>query len=92
MHSPAGKSLALETLCACRVCMCVCVCLFMWGDDDTVVFIYFITSFKELFNYSLHLDIPYHSQFPITQFLITVRRNGGKRPGLFYHVKAVLST
>ena len=71
----------------------VCVCVCVWGDGDDVVLIYyFVTSFKELFNYFLHLDVPYHSQFPITQFLITVRINGGKRPGLFYHVKAVLST
>jgi len=44
MHFPTGKSLALETLCACHVC--VCVCLFMWGDGDKVVLIYFVTSFK----------------------------------------------
>jgi len=28
----------------------------------------------------------------VSQFRITVHRNGGKRPGMFYHVKAVLST
>jgi len=69
----------------------MCVCLFMWGDGE-VVLIYFVTSFKELFNCFLYLDVPYQSQFPITQFLITVCRNGGKRPGLFNHVKAVMST